>query len=623
MAQEKDERPGAAARKPGENGEEGARKSAATGATAGAAAGAIPGRPGSRGPEGTEEGGVRSPLARRRERYLIGRRAAAAPPFAPPAHSMDDVVAYLNRLENVEVVKRLSLGGARPFSADGHATDELVVAKLEDDRAQWLRSVAPPHLVIERDAPLGCADYLSSPLRSAPLAALLPLRSVATEVIVRVLGERDQPLARASVLIDGGGLPVQALTDDSGVARVSFFGGSLEEIDTLLVRAPANHWDRVMRAPRLASGANTVRLRPLAELYPGFPGTRLLGWGLRLMEIDPARGRFTGSGVKIGVIDSGCDNSHPLLRHVTRGRDFIGGAVDGWTQDALAHGTHCAGIVTAGGSGQGIMGCAPEAELHAFKVIPGGRVSDLLAALAECMERELDLIHIGVVIDGFSELVAQRLGQLRDRGVLCVAAAGNSGGPVGFPASLPGVAAVAAVGRLKEFPVDSSHAYSVSPGPIGSDGVFAASFSSLGPQIALSAPGVAIVSTVPGGGYAAADGTSAAAAHVTGFAALVLAHHPLFQESYSMRSAQRAHALLELLRASAVQRVPDPQRGGAGVPDLPRVPGGFPLGQPAAESLANAAAMAPYWQVPDQAWLAGWSAGLGARALGGGATRFY
>jgi subtilisin len=468
MAQDKDERPGIAARKPSETVEDVTRRTAAT-----------PGRPMPRGAEGAEDGtGVTAPPGRRRERYVIGRRAAGPQPFAPAAHSMDEVVGYLNRLENVEVVKRLSLGGARPFTADGGGADEVVVAKIEEDRAQWLRSVAPPHLIVERDAPLACADYLSVAMRSAPLGTLLPLRSVPTEVVFRVIGEREQPLARAMVVIDGAGLPVQALTDESGIARIAFFGGSIEDIRTLFVRAPANHWDRVVHAPRLSSGTNTVRLQPLSDFFPNFPNTRLLGWGLRLMDIDSARGRFTGSGVKIGLIDSGCDNSHPLLRHVTHGRDFIGpsGDTTSWTQDALSHGTHCAGIVNASGSGQGIAGCAPEAQLHVLKVIPGGRVSDLLAALDECIQRELDLIHIGVVIDGTSELVAQKLREMRDKGIACIAAAGNTGGPLAFPAMLPGVAAVAAVGKLKEFPADSSHAYSVSPQTIGSDGVFAASF---------------------------------------------------------------------------------------------------------------------------------------------------
>jgi subtilisin len=115
---------------------------------------------------------------------------------------------------------------------------------------------------------------------------------------------------------------------------------------------------------------------------------------------------------------------------------------------------------------------------------------------------------------------------------------------------------------------------------------------------------VAIVSTVPGGGYTAADGTSAAAAHVTGLAALVLAHHPLFQEgSFTGRSEQRVHALFELIRASSVPRILDRQRGGAGVPDLAHVPAGqsFTMGLAGSDG-AERVAMPAYWPVSVQGW---------------------
>ena len=61
-----------------------------------------------------------------------------------------------------------------------------------------------------------------------PIGTLLPLRSIASDVTIRVLGERDQPLAKATVVIDGGELPAQALTDENGTARIAFFGGSVE-----------------------------------------------------------------------------------------------------------------------------------------------------------------------------------------------------------------------------------------------------------------------------------------------------------------------------------------------------------------------------------------------------------
>jgi subtilisin len=536
------------------------------------------------------------PSARRPERYIIGTRTVPAQAFFPPQHSMDDVVAYLDRQENVEVLKRIKLGGTRPFTVDGRSVGEVVVATMDEGKAQRLRAGAPPALIIERDSMLSCADYLPISARAVQVGTLLPLRAVATDVSICVIGERDKPLANTTVVLEGGGLPAQALTDDTGTARLTFFGGSLDEIQMLFIRAPANHWDRVLHAPRLSSGTNTFKLRPLSEFYPGFPGTRLLGWGQRLMGIDPIGGRFTGTGVRIGIIDSGCDTTHPLLRHVTQGKDFTAGSTTtSWAQDFASQGTHCAGIINAAAGEQGIVGCAPQAELHVFKVVPEGRVSDLLAALDECIERELDVIHMSVVTDGFSELVSQKLQEARQKGIVCIAAAGTAGGSLAFPASLPvGVMAVAAVGKLKEFPADSSHVLNVIPELIGSEELFSARFGGSGPQIAVAAPGVAIVSAVPGGGYLAADGTAAAAAHMTGFAALVLAHHPLFQSDgmFAARTEQRVQALFDLIQASAVSHFLDPKHGGAGVPDLARVPGGqnvsmgLPMGGDSAERVA-------------------------------------
>jgi len=596
MAQEKDERPVAAVKKTSETGEDSLRRN--TGAQSRSAAR----EPGN----GGDSAVAVSPPGRRRERYIVGMRTAPGG-HAMVQHSMDEVVQYLNGQENVEVVKRIKLGGTQPFTSTGHSVNEVVVAKIDEVKAQRLRALAPPHLIIERDSLLACADYQSAPARLSPIGTLLPLRSVATDLSIRVIGERDQPLAKATVVIDGGELPAQGLTDESGTARITFFGSSTEAIRALFIRSAANHWDRLIVAPRLSSGINTVKLRPLSELYPHFPGSRLLGWGQRLMGVDPTAGRFSGSGVKIGLIDSGCDNSHPLLRHIVQGKDFTNGGTDtSWSQDLVSHGTHCAGVINASITEQGIVGCAPAAELHVFKVIPEGRISDLLAALDECIEREVDLINISVVSDEFSELLSQKLHEARQKGIACIVAAGNTSGLLAFPAMLPGVLAVAAVGKLREFPADSSHVLSVVPQLIGSDDIFPANFSGMGPQIAISAPGVAIVSTVPGGGYAAADGTSAAAAHVTGLAALVLAHHPLLQDrSLTGRSEQRVHVLFELIRASAVPHFPDPQRGGAGVPDLARIPTGqsFAMGLPFPDGPER---MSAYWPLSVQgspAWL--------------------
>lgn len=563
MAQERDERSNAPARKAGATGEDVGKR-----------------MPGAQSPKepGTGKAVAATGPTTRRGQYLIGTRAIAGTQ-APNVQrqSMDAVVDYLSRQENIDIVKRVKLGGTPPFiGGNGGSANEVVVARIEESKAESLRVAAQQQLlIVEQDAFLSYVDVLAIPVQLAATGAILPLRSVGTEILVRVVGEQEQPLAKASVLIYGPEIPAQAVTDDTGTARLTLFGGTLDSVRAICVRPASNYWDRFIPSPRLSeSGATTIRLRPLAETFANFPNERLVGWGQRLMRLDQLGDNFTGRGVKLGIIDSGCDNSHPQLRHVTHGKDFTGRSGESsWTDDVISYGTHCVGIINAADNGHGVVGFAPEVEIHVFKVLPGGRMSDLLAALDECIARELDVVNISVGSDEISELVSQKLYEARQKGVACIVAAGNSGGSVRFPAQLPTVLAVGAVGKIREFPADCSHAHSAIPQLIGADGVFAARFSCYGPQIAVSAPGVAVVSTVPGGGYAAADGTSIAASHVSGLAALILAHHPVFLGPLRARSEQRVDALFGLIKASAVMHFPDLLYGGLGVPDLARVPG--------------------------------------------------
>src|SRR5207248_10936812 len=168
MAQEREERPGAAIKKTSEAGDDSMRKTTGTQSR-------------SREPGGSALDA--SLPGRRPERYLIGTRTApGGRPFAHPQFSMDSVVDYLTHQENVEVLKRIKLGGTQPFMADGGSASEVVVAKIDEDQAQRLGAAAPPHLIIERDSLLACSDYLSLPARIVPIGTLLPLRVVPGEV---------------------------------------------------------------------------------------------------------------------------------------------------------------------------------------------------------------------------------------------------------------------------------------------------------------------------------------------------------------------------------------------------------------------------------------------------------
>ncbi len=167
-----------------------------------------------------------------------------------------------------------------------------------------------------------------------------------------------------------------------------------------------------------------------------------------------------------------------------------------------------------------------------------------------------------------------------------------------YPASSPNVLAVAAIGRINEFPPDSYHVQSLTP-QVDANGYFAARFSCFGPEVGVCAPDVAITSSVPENNFAAWDATSMAAPHVTGLAALVLAHHPEFQAAVGQRSAERVERLFLLIKMSCRQVVPgDQRRTGYGLPNVVRAVGlaptystqmmGAGMGTPMLQALANA-----------------------------------
>jgi hypothetical protein len=159
-------------------------------------------------------------------------------------------------------------------------------------------------------------------------------------------------------------------------------------------------------------------------------------------------------------------------------------------------------------------------------------------------------------------------------GVACVVAAGNSGGPVQFPASSPHVLAVSAIGKWGEFPDDSFHATQAIDGFDSADGFFPAKFSCFGPEVDVCGPGVAIVSSIPADGFSAWDGTSMATPHVTGMAALVLAHHPDFQRAFQTRDSHRVERLFQIIKETTTPiSLGDPARTGAGLPNILRALG--------------------------------------------------
>lgn len=194
----------------------------------------------------------------------------------------------------------------------------------------------------------------------------------------------------------------------------------------------------------------------------------------------------------------------------------------------------------------------------------------------------MDVALLSTGITEFSGLLAAKVGQAREHGIACVAAVGDGGGPIAWPAAVPGVLAVSAIGQLGSFPPDSGIAAELT-GPPTPDGLFVPRFANHSPGIDCCAPGVAIVSGLPPASYGPLDGTAIAAAHVAAVAGLVLAHHPQFRpeagRSPVVRDETRVDRLFQLILASC-RPLPglDPLRSGAGVPDAAVAVGVTPRG---------------------------------------------
>src|SRR5207244_6266615 len=89
---------------------------------------------------------------------------------------------------------------------------------------------------------------------------------------------------------------------------------------------------------------NLVRLRSLGTTVDGFPQNFKFGWGQRIMGLDQVTDDLNGRGVKIAIIDSGLDATHPLLSHIQAGQDLTDSADNAnntWENDAVGHRTQC------------------------------------------------------------------------------------------------------------------------------------------------------------------------------------------------------------------------------------------------------------------------------------------
>ncbi len=234
-------------------------------------------------------------------------------------------------------------------------------------------------------------------------------------------------------------------------------------------------------------------------------------WGVQHIGSKTAHQQgITGKGVKIAVIDTGIDYQHEDLNdNYQGGYNFIDGNDTPMDDSYNSHGTNVAGIIAAEKNGSGVVGVAPEASLYSLKVLNSqgnGLTTSVIAALQWSVEHNMDIASIS--IQGMHTKALQAAcNAAYEAGLLIIAAAGNSyGKAVSYPAAYSSVIAVTGTDANDQFGY----------------------FSPIDTKIELSAPGVIIPSTARNGTYGMLSGTSQAAPHVAGTAALLMSRIPQY-----------------------------------------------------------------------------------------------
>lgn len=257
------------------------------------------------------------------------------------------------------------------------------------------------------------------------------------------------------VVIEADSLGLQALENTSSIARI-------EEEQFFPAPTPIGTFS--LKAPHSFS-APTQMEQP---------------WGIGAVKADVAWSVTRGEGVKVAVIDTGLDQSHPALSgRFIKGASFMGGAQDDF-KDEVGHGTHVAGTVLADGLNGGLVGVAPEATLYSAKVC--GALGCSTVAIAQAVDwavaEGVDVINmsLGGPFMTFGEKKAYDAAEAA--GVMIVAASGNNGtGRVSYPAAYTTTLAVGAL----------------------NPDLTKAPFSDWGPELDVVAPGVEVLSAVPMG----------------------------------------------------------------------------------------------------------------------------
>lgn len=262
---------------------------------------------------------------------------------------------------------------------------------------------------------------------------------------------------------------------------------------------------------KIALNERIFQLPPykIEEMLVAASETRGWDWGLSLLNI-PSLWRLTqGRDIKVAILDTGMDFTHPdLVGSWIDKADFTGSPYR--ETDKKGHGTHAAGIIAARQDHRGVVGIAPQAKLLIAKVLDDdgyATIKSVVDGIKWAIKKDADIISTSFGSQNSIPEIYDAVKEAVDAGIFVIASSGNdSFKHVDYPAAHDEVVAVGAINKDRTRADFSSY----TPGRI---------------EVDIVAPGNNIYSTYPTGAYRKLSGTSMAAPFVTGVVALMLAKH--------------------------------------------------------------------------------------------------
>ncbi|MFI4979942.1 MAG: S8 family serine peptidase [Nevskiales bacterium] len=367
----------------------------------------------------------------------------------------------------------------------------------------------------------GSADPAAARMRVDPASLIVltvanPVGSVAAHAGSTLRGYDSIPLYTSG---DRARAVVAAIEQDYGLREVAAWPIMPLQVHCVVLEVPPGAsrdavLSRLSRDPRVSLAQPMQTFGTLSSAYndPYFGLQR----GFAQIDAADAQQWSRGDGVRVAVIDTGMDSTHPDLQgRVETQRNFVDD--DSRQFDADRHGTEVAGIIAAAANNrEGIVGIAPGVHIFALKACwqvqphaDGAQCNSFTLAQALTIAIESGARVINLSLGGPADpLLAQLVDYALKRGIVVVGAVPPDGRIDGFPVGVSGVIAVDAIER------------------------------SSANTTVLHAPGREVLTLTPGGHYDFVSGSSLAAAHVTGAAALLLAMNPHLDASsvYSLLS---------------------------------------------------------------------------------------